>query len=279
MQYQEKFNPLVFLRQRFRTPGTPMNQFRDMRLELLHQFFTNVCSTATTGSDLKVLDYGSGPVVAFALSAAGKKSVSEIVLAEYTAKNRDALVQWLEKKPLAFNWLPYIKHVVKHLENKSEEEVQTREERLRNLIKVVSCDIKAEPPIEEGYEGPYGIVMTSLAIGSACENEADYTRSIKKLSKLVKLNGFLYMFSKLAAHKSQPMFYKIGEEHFYYYAVTDTFLLRSLENAGFKEIKCQRIPISKTVLGLSEHNAEELEIHTSSSEEFYYASVIAKKAR
>ncbi len=272
-QYQQNFNPRVFLQQRFRTPGTHINRFRDMRLELIHQFF-NSLSLDKSAHSLKVLDYGSGPVVAFVLSAAGMKSVSEIVLAEYTAKNREALNQWMEKLPLAFNWIPYIKYVVQHLEKKPEQEVHVREERLRSLIKVASCDIKAEQPIEEGFEGPYDVVLTSLAIESTCRNETEYMVSIQKLSKLVKSRGHLYMFSKLA-QESQSMFYELGGEQFHYYAVTDLVLLKNLKNAGFRQIKCVRIPISEIISGLSQYDAAQLEIHA--SEEFYYMSVIAEK--
>ncbi len=273
-QYKDKFKAQVFLNQRFKKPGTPLNQFRDMRLKMIHELFSSK-TMHSNAKDLKVLDYGSGPVLAFIISAASKENVSEIVLAEYTTTNREALHQWLYKDSSAFNWLPYIKYVVQHLETKPESEVLVREERLRNLVKVASCDVKAEQPIEKGFEGPYDVVMTSLAIGSACHSEIDYTTSIQKLSTLVKTGGVLYMFSKVA-QKSQPMHYELGGEKFYYYAISTDILIRSLEEMGFENVQCVRIPIADTISGLSQSEAAQLEIHTS-SEEFCYVSVVAVK--
>ena len=273
-QYEDKFKPLVFLKQRFQEPGTPMNQFRDMRLKMVHELFSSK-NMNSNDTDLKVLDYGSGPVVAFIISAASKENVSEIVLAEYTTKNREALHQWLYKDSLAFDWLPYIKYVVQHLENKPESEVLVREERLRNLVKVASCNIKSKQPIEKGFEGPYDVVTTSLAIGSACDSEIDYITSIQKLSTLVKTGGVLYMFSKVA-QKSQPMYYELDGEKFYYYAISTDILIRGLEENGFENIQCVRIPITDTISGLSQSEAAQLEIHIS-SEEFCYISVVAIK--
>ena len=79
-----------------------------------------------------VLDIGSGPTIAYAISAA--PYASEIVLSEYTEANRAALLQWLNNDPDAFDWT---QHVVVHLEGKSEEEVPARAELVRKVIKVV----------------------------------------------------------------------------------------------------------------------------------------------
>lgn len=275
INYQNKFDPQTFLKQRFREPGTPINQFRDMRLQIIHKLFSSISDNIKETSEFKVLDYGSGPVIAFVISAAGKDYVSEIVLAEYTLSNREALQNWIEKDSLAFDWQSYIKYVVQDLEKKPVSEVDLRKKQLRSLLTVVSCDITANHPIEKGFEGPYNVVLTSLAIGSACHSEAEFINSIEKVSELVKPGGILYMFSKLA-QKSQPMYYELGGENFYYYAVTKEVVLLSLKQSGFVDIQLTSIPIAATISGLSKSDAGQLEIHLS-SEEFYYASLIAKK--
>ena len=111
-------------------------------------------------SGLKVLDYGSGPVIFGAISAATK--ASEIVLSDLSGKNRDALRTWLNGGAGAFDWSPHFKFVVCELEGKSEKEAEEREDQVRKLVKaVVHCDISEEPPIEKGYNCTYDVVISS----------------------------------------------------------------------------------------------------------------------
>ena len=84
---------------------------------------------------LKILDIGTGPVIARAISAA--PYASEIVLSEYVEASREALLQWLKNDPKAHDWTPIFKHIVVDLEAKSEEEVPIRAELLRKVIKAV----------------------------------------------------------------------------------------------------------------------------------------------
>ena len=67
-------------------------------LKDLHEFYQSYPST----SKLKILDIGSGPVIANTISAA--PYAAEIVLSEYTEANRAALLQWLNNDPNAFDW-------------------------------------------------------------------------------------------------------------------------------------------------------------------------------
>ena len=88
-------------------------------LKTLHDFYQ---SYDATEAKLKILDVGSGPVIAHTISAA--PHAAEIVLSDYTEANCAALLQWLNNDPNAFDWTHMIKHVVVNLEGKSEEEVQ-----------------------------------------------------------------------------------------------------------------------------------------------------------
>ena len=139
-------------------PQSVYKAMKDFPLVDLHKFFAQKHSISE-GVPMKLLDYGCGPVLAYAISAAGANT--EIVLAEYGEKCRNALQDWLSHSPIAWDWTLYIKHVVCDLEEKDEDEVQKRDENLRKAIKaVVPCDITQDSPIAEGYEGPYDIVMS-----------------------------------------------------------------------------------------------------------------------
>ena len=67
---------------------------------------------------LKVLDYGTGPVICYVISAAGRQS--EIILSDPAHANREALKKWLLNEPSAFDWTLHFNHVVQKLEPDAE---------------------------------------------------------------------------------------------------------------------------------------------------------------
>ena len=92
----------------------PMTDFAFVNV---HKFFVQKHSTSQD-EPTKVLDYGCGPVLAYSICAAGANT--EIVLAEYGENNRNALRDWLDRSPSAWDWTPYIKHTTCDLEGKNE---------------------------------------------------------------------------------------------------------------------------------------------------------------
>ena len=132
--YHDKSDPQSYLQMYYSRASNP---FRILLLKQVHEFYHSYKSTA---SKLKILDVGTGPVIAYTISAA--PYASEIVLSEYTEANREALLQWLKNDPRSHGWTPFFKHVVVDLEGKSEEEVPTRAELVRKVVKaVVPCDV------------------------------------------------------------------------------------------------------------------------------------------
>ena len=270
--FQKSFDPLQYTLRYFGTPP-PKNKLRTLCLKTLHNFFNKVISDLQ--HEVRVLDYGCGPVVAYSISAAGNERVSEIVFSDYALPNCDALRQWLLNKG-DFDWSPYFKYVVQTLEGKSETDVSSREERMRAISKVVSCDITAEHPSECGYEGPYDIVTTILAIENVCKTEEEYLVLVRNLSKLVKPGGYLLMFSQLSRQRAQPIYYDVGEEKIYYYAVTRELVLKALEDASFNEVVSSQISMQEIVADLPSSEASHIESF-SSSDDFFYMFVQAKK--
>ena len=120
------FEPTAFLERYYTTRGNSYNVGRMQHtLRCYHETFQ------TLPNGLKVLDYGSGPVLFAAISAATK--ASEIVLAEYADKNCEALRQWLNEDSAAFDWSPHFKFVVQELEGKGEAEVKERQEQVCSM--------------------------------------------------------------------------------------------------------------------------------------------------
>ena len=54
--------------------------------KILHEFFAEKRQTLEPGAEYKVLDFGSGPVVAYVVSAATVATSWEIVFADITKK-------------------------------------------------------------------------------------------------------------------------------------------------------------------------------------------------
>ena len=69
---------------------------------------------------LTVLEYGSGPVIQYSISAAAH--ASEIVFSDIAESNREAVRKWLRRDPTAFNWSPRFDYVVQTLEGKGEKD-------------------------------------------------------------------------------------------------------------------------------------------------------------
>ena len=99
--YHENFNTQEYLQQYSNSP------LRLFALKKVHEFYQ---SYASTEAKLKILDIGSGPTIAYTISAA--PFAAEIVLSEYTEANRAALLQWLNYDPDGFDWTHTFKHVV-----------------------------------------------------------------------------------------------------------------------------------------------------------------------
>ena len=160
---------------------------------------------------------------------------------------------------------------------KSEQDVISREERLRSLVKIASCDITLDQPIEKGYEGPYDVILTMLSIESACQSEYDYLVFIKRLSRLLKPDGHLLLFSKLTTVTAQPIEYKVGTQCFYLYALTSDTVIQALEQTSFVNISTTHLSIAETLSGVQAADFVPIEAHPN-DKNFYYMLFRAIKA-
>ncbi len=223
-EQHRSFDANDYLKRRYYDVNIPDRLFR---AECFHKAFQ-----ALPSSDLKVLDYGSGPVITTLFSAAPR--ASEIVLSDVAEGNREALRKWLRRDPTAFNWSPFIDYVVQKLEGKSEEEAREREERIRQVVKdVVHCDIDEDPPISRGFEGPYDVVIDAGCLVVACTTAERYRKGIAKLAGLLKPGGTLMMF---CSEREQTAEYTVGSVSYNVLAVNGEFITKVLQEQGFSEV-------------------------------------------
>ena len=197
-------------------------------------------------SGLRVLDYGTGPAIVTTISAATKASY--IVLSDYAEQNRVAVREWLEKKEGSFDWSPYFCLVVNEMEGKDAEEVQKRQDQIRRLVKaVVHCDLTQDPPIDERYNEEYDVVISSLVLEVVSQSSEDYKTNIKKLAKLVKLGGSLFLYG---AESIGSGFYLAGDQKFKAFSVSKAHAIEAMTEAGFSNISCEKVDASPERAGV-----------------------------
>ena len=139
--FKKDFDAQEYLESRWHTPGE--TEFRCFPYKILHEFFAEKQRTLEPGTEYKVLDYGSGPVVAYVVSAA--TVATEIVFADISEKNQKAIQQWVDRDESAWNWSPHIAYIVENIEGKSAEEAVERERQLCKVIRgVVPCDVMSQ---------------------------------------------------------------------------------------------------------------------------------------
>eukprot|EP00731_Ephydatia_muelleri_P039004 Em1038g2a len=165
----------------------------------------SVCTGTEAGANLKVLNYGCGPIVAFEASAV--PYAQEIVLAEYAEQNRAVAKLWLDKDPSRPDFSALYRYVVEELERQGAGEVEERQDAIRCLSTICSCDIYQDPLIEKGYEGPYDVVYSGACIEDACYTIEVFGAALSKLCDQLKPGGCLVM--RMYGNRSRYLKYEL----------------------------------------------------------------------
>ena len=242
MAESQELDPNAFLEACYKQENI-YKAVKDFAVVNVHNFFVQK-HWLSSSEPMTVLDYGCGPALAYDISPAGANA--EIVLAEYSEKCRNALQDWLDRSPSAWDWTPYVQYVVCDLEGKDESEVQKREEDLRKAIKaIVPCDITQDPPISKGYEGPYDVVMSMLCIENACMTRQDYRAAVKEIATLVKRGGNLLLYSAVRNrddNDNTPGYYYVSEQRHVQVALPLQFVIATLRESGFAVMDMKMLP-------------------------------------
>ena len=208
------------------------------QLGKLHDLF----QTFSTRDRLKILDYGSGPVIQHSISAAAY--ASEIVFCDIASSNREAIKKWLRNDRDAFNWSPHFDYVVQTLEGKGEEEAREREKLMRNVVKgVVYCDVLSENPMEPGFEGPYDVIIECGCLEAACVSVAEYKKAVQIASKLLKPGGTFVLWSADISFDQETGVYNVGGKELSCLGTTHQFVADVLIEAGYSDVDAAFCPI------------------------------------
>ncbi|XP_065907788.1 nicotinamide N-methyltransferase-like [Dysidea avara] len=135
-----------------------------------------------------LLEVGGGPSIYTYVSAV--PYVAKIYHADYLKANLNEVSMWINKDPDAFDWSPYFKYVIQKLESKTSfDDVLEREDKLRGLLHVLPCDIKADV-IVPAVKVPVDILGSSFCFGSCFDSLEDYKIGLKKVYDMITPNGF-----------------------------------------------------------------------------------------
>ena len=220
--YLSKFDPAAYLREFY------AGNVSQHRLRCFHDTFS------TLPPNLEVLDYGSGPCLLGTISAATK--ASKIILSDYSDANCHALRQWLIKDPMPFDWSPHFNYVVQELEGKEELEVSKRQDLVRSIVdNVVHCDLTKDPPIEQGYNHFYDVVISSFVIEAVAQTIDEYGLLVSRLGKLVKPGGLLLIYG--VEHSN---FYTFGNLTFWDISINADNTVAAMKDAGFNNIYVEK---------------------------------------
>ncbi|XP_077993210.1 indolethylamine N-methyltransferase-like [Glandiceps talaboti] len=116
-------------------------------------------------SGSRILEFGGGPSIMNA--AVASSQFSEIIFAEYSEPQRNAVLKWTRDEPGAFDWSEYLRYICQAEGNN--EDWEERQKKLRNAIKeVIPCDANKPNPLEPRIYEPFDAIITSLAIEAAC---------------------------------------------------------------------------------------------------------------
>ncbi len=186
-----------------------------------------------------ILDFGAGPTI-FA-STIITPFTKEIHIADYLKTNLDEINGWLERKKTAFNWIPFIKCVLK-IEGiaPTKKNSSHRSQELRKKIKkLIKCDASLSNPL--GKEIKYPIVITTFCPDSATSSKEIWEIYMRNISSLVQKNGIFFVTAL-----RNCSFYKSGDQFFPCANINEKNLYDVLLKNGYKKnnilIKIYTVP-------------------------------------
>lgn len=226
----DKFNTVEYIKE----------FYEDVKFEnaSLLIFFEMVYSALPSFETL--LEVGGGPTIYQIMSA--YKKAKKIIFSEYVKSNRDFVMETLQKDSL-FNWDKYWKFIyMLRGEELDDNKLKKSKDELNAKIKdIVPCDVFNEDAgvNNKAYE-KFDVVSSNFVAESISRNEREYTWIMEKITSKIKKGGYLVMTALKNAR-----FYKVGNEKFLAYPLTDEFLVMYLPTLGYKDIHIVEIPSSE----------------------------------
>ncbi|KAM9454849.1 nicotinamide N-methyltransferase-like [Clarias gariepinus] len=218
--YQECFNSRAYMNcfYRLREGHSDEEEYLSFVLGCLSKIFL-------TGQikGRRLIEVGSGPTIHAVISAC--EHFDELVLSDFTDRNREEIEKWLKNEDGCFDWKPIIEYVCK-LDGKrlSDVEVKLRQ-RVRRVLK---CNVLSDNMFQPEIIKPAECVITSLCLEVACKDLPTYRDALCRVSKLVSPGGALVMIGVLG-----ETFYYINKVRFSCLKLSKETIVEIIRNLGF----------------------------------------------
>ena len=176
----------------------------------------------------KALEFGGGPTLWFSFIIA--QYVESIRFCDYAQTNLQAVKDWIEQKPNAFDWTNYFKSIL-DIAGCPKEKLGEWKTRLHDALTrggLSTCDVNdLNCPILSGKNNEYDIIFSSLCLEAACLTIDIFNETIKRLVRLLKPGGLL-----LLATVRNETFYYVGKEKFFCLPLDERKVEEALRGTG-----------------------------------------------
>ena len=178
------------------------------------------------------LEFGCGPTVHHLFPIA--KAAGEIHMAEYLASNRQAVQDWIDRKPNAHNWDEFAKETLRlhGVDAPTTQEIaQVQDEARRRITAILPGDAFDQDPLGPERRGSYPLVMSHYCAEAASTDIGKWYDSMRNILSLVAPGGVVFLSACGAAN-----YYCVGGRNFPCAGVTPNDTLKSLVDNGFGDI-------------------------------------------
>ncbi|NXA93728.1 NNMT methyltransferase, partial [Melanocharis versteri] len=189
--YQQYFDPQEYLKEYYSISSSRegASAFTMQNLRILHKMF----SLDGLRGDI-LIDVGCGPTIYQLLSAC--EHFQEIIVLDYTDRNRRELEKWLKNEAGAFDWEPVVKYVCE-LEGDREKWAEKQEKLRKKVKQVLKCDVTKANPTGPVSLPPADCIVSTLCLEGACKDLATFRSALRNISTLLKPGGQLVMLTAL----------------------------------------------------------------------------------
>ncbi|MCW3061620.1 MAG: hypothetical protein JWQ02_3441 [Capsulimonas sp.] len=178
------------------------------------------------------VEFGCGPTVHHLFPMA--QLADEIHMAEYLASNRQAVQDWIDRKPNAHNWDEFAAEAVRlrGVASPTPEQIQeVQDEARRRVTAIFPGDAFDSDPLGAERRGSYPLVMSHYCAEAASTDIGKWYDCMRNILSLVAPGGTVFLSACGAAN-----YYCVGGRNFPCAGVTPNDTLKSLTDNGFGDI-------------------------------------------
>ncbi|KAM4642107.1 indolethylamine N-methyltransferase-like [Discoglossus pictus] len=172
-----------------------------------------------------LIDFSVGPIIYHLFTIC--EFFKDITVLETNDLCIKELEKWINMDSDAFDWSHASKFIV-DLEGNSAG-WQKKEEMVKRTIKqILKCDLTKENPTYPVVLPKVDCLLTACGLEVISQDHDQYSKNLKKISRMLKLGGHLILFGILNAS-----FYMVGKNKFHFTTYNDIFLRKVIGDAGY----------------------------------------------